>query len=99
MRETSDWQLASLPSASRYWRATPRARALLRRRRAVNHEAGVGPAHQPIRCAGQFGPELCVVPGQAGVEVLELIVPGEADAGRHRLQAFEISGAEKAAQA
>jgi hypothetical protein len=55
---------------------TDREQTLLGQPRVVDDQTGLRPTHQPVRLAGQFGPERPVIPGGAGDEVLQLIVPG-----------------------
>lgn len=79
-------------------RDAQRADALLGQGCVVAHQAGVGPAHQPIRGAAQFRPKRAVIPRRAGNDVLQLVVARQPEAGGHRLQALAIPGAEQAAQ-
>ncbi|CAA9300001.1 MAG: hypothetical protein AVDCRST_MAG40-290, partial [uncultured Gemmatimonadaceae bacterium] len=73
-------------------------RALLRQRRVVDHQRRARSAHQPVRLARQRPPQRRVVPGRAGDEVLQLVVPGQTQAGRHGLQALALARAEQAPQ-
>jgi hypothetical protein len=75
-----------------------RERAPLRQRRVVDHQRRTRPAHQPVRPLGQHPPQRRVVPGRAGDEVLQLVMAGEAQARRHRLQTFALARAEQSAQ-
>jgi hypothetical protein len=79
-------------------RHADRQRALLRQRRVVDHQRRVRTAQQLVGLFGQHAPERAVVPGRAGDEVLQLVVPGQAEAGRHRLQALALARAEQPAQ-
>jgi hypothetical protein len=69
-----------------------RGRALLRQRRVVHHQHGVGPAEQRVRLGGEHGFERRAVPGRAGDEVVQLVVRRQAEADRHRLHALALAG-------
>jgi hypothetical protein len=53
---------------------------------------------QPVGLLGQYPPQRLIVPGRAGDEVLQLVVPRQAQAGRHRLQALALARAKQPAQ-
>ena len=71
---------------------------LLRQGGVVDHQHRLRPAQQPVRALGQHPPQRAVVPGRAGDEVVQLVVPRQAEPGRHGLQALALARAHQAAQ-
>src|SRR4051794_1294312 len=59
-----------------------RERALLRQGRIVDHQRRLRPAHQLVGLLGQHSPERRVIPGRAGNEMLQLVVPRKAQTSR-----------------
>ena len=74
-----------------------RESALLRQRRVVDHQHRLRTADHPVRLLRQHRPQRAVIPGRAGDEVLQLVVPAQSQLQRHRLQAFALARAEQAA--
>src|SRR4051812_10503403 len=94
--ETSAWQFARLPSWPQYCRATPTERVPFFGS-AVSSITNAA-SGQPVGLLGQYPPQRLIVPGRAGDEVLQLVVPRQAQAGRHRLQALALARAKQPAQ-
>src|ERR687883_595998 len=87
--ETSAWQLAFLPSWPQYCRSTPTESVPF---------FGSAVSSTTSAASGPPPPQRRVVPGRAGDEVLQLVVPRQPEAGRHGLQALALARAEQAAQ-
>lgn len=62
-----------------------RQRAFLGQSGVINHQKRVPAAQQAVRLLGQRIPQRSIVPGRAGDEMLQLIVPGQAQSFSHRL--------------
>ena len=87
--ETSTWQFAVLPSSPQYCGATPtEAVPFLGMPGVVDHQHGVRAADLPVGLLGEHAPQRRVIPGRAGDEVVQLVVPGQAEPLGHRLDAL-----------
>jgi hypothetical protein len=74
-----------------------RGGALLRRRRAVDDEVGVRPAHQPVRLDQRLGSQRSTIPAPGrDEEVVQAAVAAQAEAPRHRLHALALARADQA---
>ena len=75
-----------------------RALALLGQGGVVNHQHGARAADKGVRLPGQDRSQGRIIPGWAGDEVLQLVMPAQPKAGRERLQAFAAVRTEQAVQ-
>jgi hypothetical protein len=69
-------------------RHADRGGALFGEARIVDHQHGIVATDLPVGLLGEHAPQRCVVPSRAGDEVVQLVVPGQSEPLRHRLDAL-----------
>jgi hypothetical protein len=72
-----------------------RMRALLGKRRVIDHQDGVGPADEPVGLGQEFGFQRRLIPRANRHEVMQLIVVGRRHPSGHRLQALALTRADQ----
>ena len=79
-------RLAQLAAVLR--RHADRSRALLGIARVIDHQHGIRATDLPVGLLGEHAPQWPVIPGRAGDEVVQLVVPGQPEPLGHRLDAL-----------
>ncbi len=69
-------------------------RALLGQGGVVDHQHRIRAADQGVRFLDQYLSQRGVVPGEAGDEVMKLVMAAKAEPGRGWLQALAVAGAQ-----